>query len=54
MGSNYQLNHKEMRQVLLGALRIERGSILEPIQAIEVRPFFENGNQENGPKSGWV
>ena len=39
MGSNYHLNHKEMRQVLRGILRVERGSILEPIRTIEVRPF---------------
>jgi hypothetical protein len=44
IGSNYQLNHEEMRQVLRDTLRVERGSILEPIRAIEVRPFFENGN----------
>jgi hypothetical protein len=54
MGSNYHLNQKEMRQVLRDTLRVERGSILEPIQAIEVRPFFENGNKEYGPKSGRV
>jgi len=42
MGSNYQLNHEEMRQLLRDTLRVERGSILEPIRAIEVRPFFEN------------
>jgi hypothetical protein len=29
---------------LRDTLRVERGSILEPIRAIEVRPFFENGN----------
>jgi hypothetical protein len=40
MGSNYQLSHEEMRQVLRDTLRVERGSILEPIRAIEVRPFF--------------
>ena len=45
MGSNYQLNHEEMRQVLRDTLRVERGSILDPIRAIEVRPFFENGNK---------
>jgi hypothetical protein len=40
MGSNYHLNHEEMRQLLCDTLRVERGSILEPIRAIEVRPFF--------------
>jgi hypothetical protein len=40
MGSNYHLNHKEMRQVLRGTLRVERGSILEPIRTIEPRPFY--------------
>ena len=45
MGSNYHLNHEEMRQLLLDTLRVERGSILEPIRAIEVRPFFENRNK---------
>ena len=45
MGSNYQLKHEEMRQVLRDTLRVERGSILEPVRAIEVRPFFENGNK---------
>jgi hypothetical protein len=44
MGSNYQLNHKEMQQSLRGTLRVERGSVLEPIRTIEVRPFFENGS----------
>jgi hypothetical protein len=44
MGSNYQLNHEEMRKTLHGTLRVERGSILEPIRAIEVRPFFEKGD----------
>lgn len=43
MGSNYQLNHKEMQQLLRNTLRVERGSILDPIRAIEVRPFLENG-----------
>lgn len=43
MGSNYRLNHQEMRQVLRDTLRVERGSILEPIRTIEIRPFFENG-----------
>jgi hypothetical protein len=45
MGSNYHLNHEEMRQLLRDTLRVERGSILEPIRAIEVRPFFENGSK---------
>ena len=45
MGSNYQLNHEEMRQLLRDTLRVERGSILQPIRAIEVRPFFENGSK---------
>ncbi|HEX9916717.1 MAG TPA: hypothetical protein VGB16_03185, partial [candidate division Zixibacteria bacterium] len=45
MGSNYHLNHEEMRQLLRDTLRVERGSILEPIRAIEVRPFFENRNK---------
>jgi hypothetical protein len=40
MGSNYQLNHKEMQQLLRDTLRVECGSIIEPIHAIEVRPFF--------------
>jgi hypothetical protein len=43
MGSNYQMNHKEMQQLLRNTLRVERGSILDPIRAIEVRPFLENG-----------
>ena len=42
MGSNYPLNHKEMQQLLRDILRVERGSILEPIRAIELKPFFEN------------
>jgi hypothetical protein len=42
MGSNYHLNHGEMRQLLRDTLRVERGSILEPIRAIEVKPFYEN------------
>lgn len=45
MGSNYHLNHEKMRQLLRDTLRVERGSILEPIRAIEVRPFFENGSK---------
>jgi len=45
MGSNYQLNHEEMQQLLRGTLRVDRGSILEPIRTIEVRPFFENGSK---------
>jgi len=45
MGSNYLLNHEEMQQLLRDTLRVERGSILEPIRAIEVRPFFENGTK---------
>jgi len=45
MGSNYHLNHEEMRQLLRNTLRVERGSILEPIRAIEVRPFFEKGSK---------
>ena len=45
MGSNYHLNHEEMRQLLRDTLRVDRGSILEPIRAIEVRPFFENGSR---------
>lgn len=45
MGSNYHLNHEEMRQLLRDTLRVDRGSIIEPIQAIEVRPFFENGSK---------
>jgi len=45
MGSNYHLNHEAMRQLLRDTLRVERGSILEPIRAIEVRPFFENGSK---------
>jgi hypothetical protein len=48
MGSNYHLNHEEMRQLLRDTLRVERGSILEPIRAIEVRPFFENGSNTEG------
>ena len=40
MGSNYHLNHKEMRQLLRDTLRVERSSILEPISTLEVRPFF--------------
>jgi len=40
MGSNYHLNHEEMRKVLADTWRVERGSILEPIRAIEIRPFF--------------
>jgi hypothetical protein len=40
MRSNYHLNHKEMRQLLRDTLRVERDSILEPIRAIEVRPFY--------------
>ena len=43
MGSNYRLNHQEMKQVLHDTLRVERGSIFGPIRAIDVRPFFENG-----------
>jgi hypothetical protein len=42
MGSNYSLHHEEMRQLLRDTLRVERGSILDPIRTIEVRPFFEN------------
>ena len=45
MGSNYHLNQEEMRQLLRDTLRVERGSILEPIRAIEVRPFFGNGSK---------
>jgi len=45
MGSNYQLNHKEMQQLLRDTLRVEHGSILEPIRVIEVRPFFDNGSK---------
>jgi hypothetical protein len=45
MGSNYHLNHGEMRQLLRDTWRVERGSILEPIRTIEVRPFFENGSK---------
>jgi hypothetical protein len=44
MGSNYHLNHEEMQQLLRDTLRVERGSILEPIRVIEVRPFFDNGS----------
>jgi hypothetical protein len=40
MGSNYHLNHGEMRELLADTWRVERGSILEPIRAIEIRPFF--------------
>jgi len=39
MGSNYHLDHDEMRQLLDRSLRVERGSILDPLHAIEVRPF---------------
>jgi hypothetical protein len=42
MGSNYQLNHQEMQQLLRDTMRVERGSILKTIRAIEVRPFLEN------------
>jgi hypothetical protein len=42
IGSNYQLNHEEMRQLLRDTLRVERGSVLEPIRTIKVRTFFEN------------
>ncbi|HLD29539.1 MAG TPA: hypothetical protein VJC03_04295, partial [bacterium] len=45
MGSNYHLNHEEMQQLLRGTLRVERGSLIESIYVIEVRPFFENENQ---------
>ena len=45
MGSNYHLNHKEMQQLLRETLRVERGSMIEPIRAIDVRPFFENGSK---------
>jgi len=45
MGSNYQVNPEEMQQLLRDTLRVERGGILEPIRAIEVRPFFENGSK---------
>jgi len=45
MGSNYHLNHKEMQQLLRDTLRVERGSIIEPIRAIEVSLFFENGSK---------
>ena len=45
MGGNYQLNHKEMQKLLRDTLRVERGSVLEPIRAIEVRTFFENGSK---------
>jgi hypothetical protein len=44
MGSNYHLNHREMRRLLRDTLRVERGSIIEPIRTIEVRPFFENAS----------
>ena len=40
MGSNYHLNHKEMRQVLRDTLRMERDRILEPIRTIEAMPFY--------------
>jgi len=40
MGSNYHLNHKEMRRSLRGSYRVERTNILEPISTMEVRPFF--------------
>jgi len=46
MGSNYHLNHKETRQLLRDTWRVERGSIIEPIRAIEVMPFFENGTKD--------
>jgi hypothetical protein len=42
MGSNCQLNHETMRELLRNTLRVERGSVLKPIRTIEVRPFFEN------------
>ena len=42
MGSNYHLNHGEMRELLHDTLRVERSGILEPIRSIEVRPFFDN------------
>jgi len=32
---------KENATGMRDTLRVERGSILEPIRAIEVRPFFE-------------
>jgi len=38
-------SHEEMRQLLRDTLRVERDSILEPIRAIEVRTFFENGSK---------
>jgi len=41
MGSNYHLDHKKMRQLLGRCLRVERGSILVPIQAIEVCPYYD-------------
>lgn len=40
IGSNYHLNHEEMREILADTWRVERGGILEPIPAIEIRPFF--------------
>jgi len=36
------LNHQEMQQLLRDTMRVERGSILKTIRAIEVRPFLEN------------
>ncbi len=41
MGSNYHLDHDEMYQLLDRSLRVERGSILDPLHAIEVRPFYD-------------
>jgi hypothetical protein len=45
MGSNYQLNHNEMEQLLRDTLRLERGSIFESIRAIEVRSFGGYGSK---------
>jgi hypothetical protein len=40
IGSNYHLDHEEMREILADTWRVERGGILDPIPAIEIRPFF--------------
>ena len=39
MGSNYHLDIKEKRQLLRDTFRVESGSVIEPIRAIEVKPF---------------
>jgi hypothetical protein len=47
MGSNYELNREKMRQLLRDTLGVERGSVLELIRTIEVKPFFENGSKDS-------